>query len=228
MLPVDPNFWQIFQKGGPMMWPILLCSVVALAIAVERVSYYLSSAEDVSRLRKDLFDALKRGDRDEALRLCDMARPFAGRIFKAGLLQSGDSREEIVHAMEQEAQAEVPSFEKWLPALSVIANVSPLLGFLGTAIGLASSFFLVQSSTLPLNAVSLSYFSSGVWQALLTTIAGLFVGISSTLVYNVCVIWANRTVLTLEREATEFANLLSYLSETALNQDVDRGLPEEP
>jgi biopolymer transport protein ExbB len=99
---------------------------------------------------------------------------------------------------------------------------------LGTALGLASSFFWVQSSAAPLNAVSFSYFSSGVWQALLTTIAGLFVGISSALVYNVCVIWANRTVSKLEREATEFANLLSYLSETTLNQDASRGLSEEP
>jgi len=222
------NFFKILLKGGPMMWPILLCSVSALAVAVERVSYYWSTAEDVGRLRKNLFDLLKRNERDEALRLCNTSSSLASRIFKSGLLHTGDNHEAIIRAMELEAQAQIPALEKWLPALAVIANISPLLGFLGTALGLASSFYWVQSSATPLNPVSLSYFSNGVWQSLLTTIAGLFVGITSALVYNVCVIWANRTVSNLEREATEFANLLSYLSETVIDKDGSRELPEEP
>lgn len=228
MLMTEMPLLQVFLKGGPMMWLILLCSVMALAIVIERVNFYLSASQDVGQLRKQLFDALKRGDREGALRLCDAAKPLAGRIFRAGLMQSGDSREEIARAMEREAQIQIPFLEKWLPALSAIANISPLLGFLGTALGLASSFLWLQSNAASVHSISLSYISSGIWQALLTTIFGLFVGISSALFYNVCVIWVNRTVLKLEQEATKLAELLSYLSNTALNQDENHGLSQEP
>jgi biopolymer transport protein ExbB len=225
---MEMNLFQIFLKGGPMMWLILLCSVMALAITIERISYYALASQDAGQLRKDLFDALKRGDREGALRLCDATRSLAGRIFRAGLMQSGDSREEIVQAMEREALIQTRHLEKWLPALSTIANISPLLGFLGTALGLASSFFWVQSNATSLHSVSLSYFSSGIWQALLTTIFGLFVGISAALVYNACVIWVNRTVLRLEEEATKLIDLLSYLSDVTPNQDEGLELSQEP
>jgi biopolymer transport protein ExbB len=227
VLAAETTLFQILLKGGPMMWLILLCSVIALAIAVERGSYYLTSSQDVNKFRKDLFDALKRGDREGAFQLCSTARSLAGRIFRAGIMQFGDSREEIAHAMEREAHIQVPALEKWLPALALIANISPLFGFLGTALGLASSFFWVQSNAAPLNPVSLNFFTGGIWQALLTTIAGLCVGIFAAVAYHVYVIWVNSTVLTLEREAEEFADQISYLSGTAFDKDKDNGLPEE-
>jgi biopolymer transport protein ExbB len=222
------SLFQIILKGGPMMWPILLCSVFALAVTIERIAFYIQSAEDVEGLREKVFEALKRGDRNAALSLCEAARPPAGRVFRAGLLQSGESRGEIVQAMEREAQVEVPRLEKWLPALSMIANIAPLLGFLGTALGLAVFFFGIQARASAVNQATLGYFSGGIWQALLTTVAGLVVGISAALVYNGCVVWVDRFVQRLEREAGELADLLAYLSETSVHQEGDREFSQEP
>ena len=221
------NLLQIFLKGGPIMWPILLCSVLSLSIALERCSFYFSGSEDIGVLRLRIFEALKREDRADALKACDSSRSVAGPVFKAGLLVEGD-RQQIIQAMEKAAQEEVPRLEQWLPALMVIANVSPLLGFLGTALGLASSFLGVKASAAAMNPAVMGYFSSGIAQALLTTIAGLLVGISASLVYNGSVIWVNHVVRKLEREAEELAEFLAYFSESAFSQDGGSELTQEP
>ena len=210
------------------MWPILLCSIFFLAAAIERVSFFLTSTKDPAELRKKVIGAVKRGDMAEALKVCEASPSLVARIFKAGLLKSGESREEIVLAMDREAQEQVPRIEKWLPALSMIANIAPLLGFLGTALGLASSFHIVQMRSSAMGPVALSHVSIGIWQALIVTIAGLLVGISSALVYNGCVVWAHHVIIRMEKEATDLADFLSYLSDTSLEQDKEHELSPEP
>lgn len=135
MYPLETTFFQIFLKGGPLMWVILLCSVIACAIAVERGVYYFSSLEDVGKLRRDLFNLLKRGDAEAALRSCDRVGSLAGQIFRAGLLRSGDGRGEIVRAMECVAQDQVQDLEKMASSTLRDREHFTVIGFPGDRIG---------------------------------------------------------------------------------------------
>jgi biopolymer transport protein ExbB len=133
--------------------------------------------------------------------------------MKAGLLKYGSPREEIKETMEDVSLFEIPKLERRLNALATIAHVTPLLGLLGTVTGMTGSFHTIQVRSTSLNPVTPGDLAGSIWEALLTTVAGLIVAIPTFVAYNYCVSQVNSHVLEMERAATELLNFLCQLSE---------------
>lgn len=200
--------WEFMQKGGPIMWPILLCSVVAFAIVIERVFALRREQIDTKAFMEQISKSLKRNKIMEALDTCDRAGGPIAAILKAGILKHDRPRHEIREAVEDASIYEVPRLERNLPVLATAAHVAPLLGLLGTVTGLVAAFQVIETKASALNPVNPGDLAGGIWQALLTTVFGLCVAIPSHVAYNYLVSRVDGFVLDMERSATDLLNIL--------------------
>jgi biopolymer transport protein ExbB len=200
--------WEFMQKGGPIMWPILLCSVIAFAIVIERLINLKREQIDTKTFMEQISKSLKRNKIMEALDLCDRTGGPIANIMKAGALKHDRPKNEIREAIEDASIHEVPRLERNLPVLATIAHVSPLLGLLGTVTGLVSAFQVIESKASALNPVNPGDLAGGIWQALLTTVFGLCVAIPTYVAYNYLVSRVDGFVLDMERSATDLMNIL--------------------
>ncbi len=205
--------WKLIVAGGPVMVPILLCSFLALAIIVERLMYYASITSNTQQLKRSVFEKIKNNNLKEALDICDSSNAPLAKILKAGTVKFGASRDEIKESIEDASLFEIPKLEKKLNILATIAHIAPLLGLLGTITGIAGSFHTIQVRAASLNPVTPADLAGGIWEALITTVAGLMVAIPAFVAYNYLLSRVNYFVLDLERGATELVNLLSQISE---------------
>ncbi len=202
------NAWGILFKGGPMMWPILLLSIVGLVIAVEKFIQLNKAQQELLRFKEGLFVEIRQQRLKEALVLCEERANFVGRIIKAGIVKFGQPRSVIVAAMEDAATVEIHQLKQRLGILALITNVAPMLGVLGTVSGMTVVFHAVQMRANALNPLSLGDMSSGIWQALLTTTAGLLVGVISLSAYSFCCARVNDVIMSIDQAVKEAANLL--------------------
>lgn len=201
--------FEMVVKGGPIMYPIILCSVIALAIVIERV-YHLHRAKiDTRKFMDEVANVLRRNKIMEAIEMCDATPGPIAHILKAGILKHDRPRQEIKEAIEEAGLYEVPRMEKNLTALSTVAHISPLLGLLGTVVGMVRCFQVIQEKSTSLNAVSPGDLAGGIWQALITTVAGLAVAIPAYVAYNYLVSRVDNLVLDMERSATDLINVLT-------------------
>lgn len=203
------SFLQIIRAGGPVMWPILLCSVFALALAVDKYWYLYRINVDTQEFLEKIFQKLKRSETQEALKMCDEAPGPVATILKAGVVKYDRPREQIVQAMEDASLYEIPRIEKNLNALATIAHVSPLLGLLGTVTGMVRCFQTIQAKATAFSPVSPGDLAGGIWEALLTTVAGLIVAIPTFIAYNYLASRANHFILEMEKASTELVNFLT-------------------
>ncbi len=201
--------FEIIQKGGPVMYPIILCSIVALAIIIER-GYQLYKAKiDTKDFMNNIEITIKRNRIAEAIKICDNTPGPIASIVKSGVLKHDRSRQEIREAIEDAGHQEVPRLEKQLSLLATIAHISPLLGLLGTVTGMVKTFQIIQEKSASFNPVSPGDLAGGIWESLLTTVAGLIVAIPTVVAYNYLVNKVNGFVLDMERSATDLINILS-------------------
>ena len=201
--------WQIFLKGGPLMWPILLCSVFALAIIIERIWYMRRIQIDTHQFLNRVLDKMKRHQIKEALQICEMRKNPISRILKAGILKYDRGRQQIKESIEDAALYEEPLLEKNMTILATIAHITPLLGLLGTVVGLVSCFQVIQIKSSAVQPVSPGDLAGGIWEALLTTVAGLVVAIPAFVAYNYLVSRINNFILEMEKASTELVNFLT-------------------
>ena len=213
MTVIVSNAWQVFLKGGPMMWPILLLSVVALAIGINRLMFLSLGERKLSRAKKILLDSLRQGHLKETLRLCEENPEMLGRILKPGILKFGSSREVMKGVMEEVLGYEALRIKEHLDILSLIVNLAPLMGLLGTVNAMAVVFHTVVVRSNVLNPLLAGELASGIWQALLTTSAGLAVGILSFTCHAFCSMRVNAMIVDLERSIVEMNNVLQQLAE---------------
>lgn len=201
--------FEFIVKGGPVMYPIILCSIIALAIVIERL-YHLHRAKiDTRKFMDEIADVLRRNKIVEAIEMCDATPGPIAHILKAGILKHDRSRQEIKEAIEEAGLYEVPRMEKNLTALATTAHISPLLGLLGTVVGMVKCFQVIQEKSTSLNPVSPGDLAGGIWQALITTVAGLTVAIPAYVAYNYLVSRVDSLVLDMERSATDLINILT-------------------
>lgn len=203
------SLWRIFLAGGPVMWPILLCSIFALAILLDKFFYLHKIKIDTQAFLNNLLDKMKRHETKEALQICDNTNSPVARILKAGILKYDRSKAQIQEAIEDASLYEIPRLEKNLPALATIAHISPLLGLLGTVTGMVRCFQTIQAKATSMHPVSPGDLAGGIWEALLTTVAGLIVAIPAFVAYNYLVNRVNHFILDMEKAATEFVNFLT-------------------
>ena len=198
------------------MFPILLCSLIAMAIVIEKMIYFSSVKTDVRKLKKDVFDAIKNNRIKESIQICDQNRSPVARILKAGIIKSGSSKEDMKESMEDVSLFEIPKLESRLSALATIAHIAPLLGLLGTVAGMIGSFNTIQIRSAALNPVTPGDLAGSIGEALLTTVAGLIVAIPTFVAYNYCVSRINQFILDMEKAATELVNFVGHVTESKL------------
>ena len=193
-------------KGGILMIPIILCSVLAMAIIIERF-YSLHRAQiDTQAFMARIREVLKRNKIMEAIQVCEDTPGPIAQILKAGILKYDKGKEEIKEAIDDAGRHEVPRLEKYFNVLSTIIAVAPLLGFLGTVSGMIRAFMSIQEKG---GAVNPGDLASGIWAALLTTAAGLSVAIPILVVYNYLVSRVDGFVLDMEKSSTDLVEILS-------------------
>jgi len=203
------SLWKLFLAGGPVMWPILLCSIFALAIIIERFMYLYKIKIDTQEFLSKILDKMKHHQIKEALHLCEGAANPVSNILKGGILKYDRPRDQIKEALEDASLYEVPKLEKNLSILATLAHISPLLGLLGTVTGMVRCFQVIQTKTTTMHPVSPGDLAGGIWEALLTTVAGLVVAIPTFVAYNYLVSRVNNFVIEMEKASTEFVNFLS-------------------
>jgi biopolymer transport protein ExbB len=203
------SIWQLFLSGGPVMWPILLSSVFACAIILEKFWHLHKIHIDTQEFLNKILDRMKRHEIKEALQICDNTKSPIAHILKAGILKYDRPRPQIIETIEDASLYEVPKLEKNRTLLATIGHIAPLLGLLGTVTGMVRCFQTVQSKSMSLHPVSPGDLAGGIWEALLTTVAGLIVAIPTYVAYNYLVSRINYFVLEMEKASTELVNFLS-------------------
>jgi biopolymer transport protein ExbB len=196
----------LFAKGGVLIWLIALCSVIGAAIFFERLLHYHRHTINTQEFLAGITNALRRSALVEALSICDETPGIVAAVVKAAISRYDRSRNEIEDAIEKVSLQEVPRLERNLKGLATIAQVSPLLGLLGTVIGFISSFRKIETMG---SFVHVADIADGVWTALLCTAAGLAVAIPAYLAYNYLVSRVDELVLDSERAATEIVGFLT-------------------
>lgn len=199
---------EIMLKGGYMMYFILTCSVIALAVVIERLLRLRSARVDRVDFMSQVKSFVDKGDILGAVRLCENTRGPVAASCKMALLKHDRPKPEIKEAVEDAAVHEVPLLERRLPILATIAHISPLLGLLGTVMGMIKAFHRIQELTRMGQPVDPGQLAAGIWEALITTAFGLLVAIPTFVAYNYLVSRVGSIVTDMERSATDLVNLL--------------------
>jgi len=202
--------FEIINKGGPVMFLILFCSVLFVAIFIERLYHYHRAQIDTNEFISGIRNIMKKGNVAEAISICEETPGPVAHIIKTALLKHDRPRGEIAKTIEDAALLEVPRLEKNLVVLATIAHISPLLGLFGTVIGMIQVFMKIQEMRGIINTEALA---GGIWVALITTAAGLAVAIPAFVAYNYLVSRVNGLVLDMEKSATEVVDLLQMRRE---------------
>lgn len=206
--------WDMIQKGGPVMYLIIILSIIAFGVVIERI-YNLNRARiDAQKFMDQIIKHLKRNKIIEAIEMCNQTPGPIAHIIKAGILKHDRSKPEIKEAIDEAAQLEIPRLEKHLPIIATIAHIAPLLGLLGTVSGIIKAFQIIQAKALTMTPVNPGDLSGGIWEALLATLAGLAVAIPTYVAYNYLVNQVDNLVYEMERSATDLVNLLSSRRDT--------------
>jgi len=216
------NLLDKFTQGGPVMWPLLIFSVLALAVAIERF-FALRKArvnvnEFLARVRKALM--VNRSLRD-AVKICEQYQGPVASVLKAGLLKFGQPKEDVEKTIENAALFEMGRLERGLPFLATTANIAPLLGFLGTVTGMINSFDALAKVGLSNPAAV----AAGISEALITTATGLAIAIPVQLVYNYFMNKINRFVRDIETAANMLVETFGEMDRSGITPE--RG-PEPP
>ncbi len=206
--------WEIFQKGGPMMYLILLCSVISVGVLVERLYHLARARIDTQKFMDDIISVIKRNKIVEALEMCNKTPGPIAHIIKAGILKHDRPKPEIKEAIEEAGQLEIPRLEKNLGVLATIAHVTPLLGLLGTVMGMIRAFQVIQKNALSMVPVNPGDLAGGIWESLLATTAGLAVAIPTYVAYNYLVSQVEGMVNSMETSSTDLLNILTSRRDT--------------
>jgi biopolymer transport protein ExbB len=196
------SIWDFMIKGGVLMIPIGLCSLVVLAVVVERLLVLRRSRVNPPGFLQGVRAAFTTGGADEALRYCKSSGSAIGAILAAGLRRAGAPEQVIEKQIADAGEREITLLRKRLRALSVIAAVAPLLGLLGTIFGMIKAFQTVAVSGEALGRTEL--LAGGIYEAMVTTAAGLIVAIPALISYHWLAAKVDRLVADMDHLCVEF------------------------
>jgi biopolymer transport protein ExbB len=190
-------------RGGIVMIPLLLCSIVALIVAIERWLYLRNANVDTARVMAKIRAALERGSVEEARGVCEATPGPVARVLAATLAHFGMPKDDLREVAREVALAELPVMEGRLAVLSTMVTVAPLLGLLGTISGLIKVFGVMAGGHIG-NAAMLS---NGIAEALITTFTGLTIAIPFLVVYNSLSNRVDSLTNEIELRVTELLNM---------------------
>lgn len=192
-------------QGGFMMVPIAICWVIAIYLFIERVLTINRANVDPAVFMTKVKELVLRGDINGARLLCSQTDSPVSRMIEKGVSRIGSPLKTIEASIENLAKIEVFKLEKNLPTLATIAGAAPMMGFLGTVIGMVEAFIAISQEE---GSVSPKLLSSGIYTAMITTVAGLVVGIMAYLAYNYLVTRVQKVIHKMEYTSIEFIDLL--------------------
>ena len=196
---------ELISKGGPLVWLLIACMGFAVAIFLERLAYFHRASMNVGEFLAGLAALIRRRNFTEALQECVATRVPAGRVIHAALLRHHAPREQLKEIVQEAGQLEVPRLERYLAILNAIAHAGPLIGLLGTVIGLLDSFTNLSSAN---GITTPAEVARGVYQSLVTSALGLVVAIPAYLFYAFLSARAQSIMHDLERAGVEIVNLI--------------------
>ena len=210
------NFLGIFRDGGPVMWPLLVFSIIGLVLIIERVFALRKAKINVNEFLAKTRNALivKRSIKS-AIKVCEDYRGPVASILKAGLLKYGHPREDVEKTIENAALYEMGRLESNLVWIATIANVAPLLGFFGTVTGMIKSFEALAEAGLS----NPGLVASGISEALITTAAGLAVAIPAQLAYNYFMSRINKFVRDIETSSNMLLETFGEMERSGIAPD---------
>jgi biopolymer transport protein ExbB len=194
------------QKGGPLMWLILLCSVISIAVFAERLLYFHRATIDLEEFLQGLSNLVRKRNLAEARVECQATSVPVTRVIHAALIRHHLPHTELREIVQEAGQLEVPRLERNLGMLIAIGYICPLIGLLGTVTGLIQAFVQLSANN---GYATLADVSGGIYQSLLTTAAGLVVTIPTILAYCHLSARLNALLHDMERAGIEVVNLLS-------------------
>ncbi|MBD3368137.1 MAG: MotA/TolQ/ExbB proton channel family protein [Candidatus Eisenbacteria bacterium] len=198
---------EFFNKGGNFMWALLVLAIIGLAVIIERAITLQRAKADVKSLMERVVGALKRGKYEEAVQICaDTTGPIP-QILHAGLRQAKKGTVAVEKAIETAGIIEMSFLERGLIILATVANVAPLVGFLGTVSGMVSAFEAIAQA----EQVSAKLVASGISEALITTMTGLIIAVPTQIGHNLFVQRIDRFVVEMEDSAAELVDTLATM-----------------
>ncbi|MCQ2325050.1 MAG: MotA/TolQ/ExbB proton channel family protein [Paludibacteraceae bacterium] len=201
------NLFTMAQYGGWIMIVLALLLAWAVYIFIERMVVISAAGKDDKMFMNRIRDFIHDGDIDSALKLSRTADTPASRMIEKGITRIGRPMQDVQVAVENVGNLEVAKLEKGLVIMATIAAGAPMLGFLGTVLGMVQTFFnMAQNAS---GIIEMSALSEGMYQAMVTTIGGLIVGILAMFAYNFLVARIDRVIRNLEAKTLEFMDLMN-------------------
>lgn len=200
------SLWELTLKGGPIMIPIALLSVIAIYIFFERYSAVRRANKENPGFMNSIKEFIHEGKIDAAKALCRSTQSPTARLIEKGVTNLGKPLTDIRSAIENVGNIELSKLEKNIGYLAVCAGAAPMLGFLGTVTGMVKAFYHMSKAG---NNIEISTLSNGIYEAMVTTVAGLIVGIIAYIMYNIIVINVRKVVDKMETHTIEFIDLLN-------------------
>ena len=203
---VELSLWDLCLKGGPLMIVLALMSLISIYIFIERAIVVNRANREDATFMQRIRDYIHEGEIESAFNLCRKnASPYS-RLIAKGISRIGRPVNDILAAVENTGNIEIANLSKGLPWLATTAAAAPMLGFLGTVIGMVEAFYAIAAEG---NSANIATFSSGIYTALVTTVAGLVVGVIALFAYNYLVARINSVMNLLESKSMEFMDLLN-------------------
>ena len=199
------SLWELTQSGGVVMAVLFVLSVITVYIFVERYFAIRKASKEDLNFMNHIKDFIHDSKIESALDLCAKNDSPIARMIEKGVARIGKPLRDIGVAIETVGKLEIYKLESNLATLATIAGAAPMLGFLGTVIGMIKAFHEMYISG---NSVEISQLSGGIMQAMVTTVAGLIVGIVAYIGYNMLVARVEKMVHKMEARSTEFLDLL--------------------
>jgi len=203
------NLFSIFLKGGILMWPILLCSIIGLAVVIDRYVVIRKAKINVPAFMVRIRGFIKKKDISGAVSHCMEEKSPVANVVRKGLKKYKLGHERVKESIENAGSQEVSKLEKGLPILATISGIAPLLGFLGTVTGMISAFMRIEDLQGSANPSDLA---GGIWEALITTAFGLIVGIPALALYNYFVSAVKKLVGEIEMVANDVVDVVQDTS----------------
>jgi biopolymer transport protein ExbB len=198
------RFGDLLLKGGWVMLPIGFLAVLALVIFFERYFTIRKAAKDESSLMAQIRSSIVSGNLDSAIAVCKNSNSPLGRMLQKSIKRIGRPINDIKDAVENTGKLEVSKLEKNIGILGIVAGIAPMFGFLGTIAGVIKIFYDISKT----DNISMGVISGGLYVKMVTSAAGLLVGIIAYVLHHVLVMMVDKVILKLETDAIDFIDLL--------------------
>ncbi len=200
------SLWELAKEGGWIMVVLAIFSIIAVYIFAERFVSINKAAKKDDNFMNMIRNYMIEGKIDEAKDLCKQTDTSISRMIEKGLSRIGKPLNDIQTAIENVGNLEVSKLEKGVALIGMISGAAPMLGFLGTVTGMIRAFYDMSMAG---NNIDIELLSAGIYEAMVTTVGGLFVGILAYIFYNIIVSKIDKVVNLLESKSIEFMDVLN-------------------